>query len=85
MQTTYQLWEHASDSLSEITSNIYVKDIMYTPTEGEYVSADSTLRQAIHQMVVGEHQSLLVAQDRKVIGILRFIDVFNKIAALIRG
>ena len=53
-----------------------VKEFMYTPTEGEYVSADATLELAIHQLIIGHHQSLLVAQGKKIVGILRLTDVF---------
>jgi CBS domain-containing protein len=53
-----------------------VKEFMYTPTEGEYVSADATLELAIHQLILGHHQSLLVAQGKKIVGVLRLTDVF---------
>jgi len=83
MQKTYNLWHEPSRNIGELTSNICVSDIMYTPTAGEYVAEDSTLRVAIHQMVVGQHQSLLVLRDKKVVGILRFTDVFIEVAKLI--
>ena len=53
-----------------------VKEFMYTPTEGEYVSEDATLGLAIHQLIIGHHQSLLVTRGKKIIGILRLTDVF---------
>ena len=49
---------------------------MSTPTEGEYVSEDASLDVAIHQFVMGQHQSLLVTADTKIVGILRLTDVF---------
>ena len=53
-----------------------VKEFMYTPTEDEFVSEDATLELAIHQLIVGHHQSLLITQDKKIVGILRLTDVF---------
>jgi CBS domain-containing protein len=53
-----------------------VKEFMYTPTEGEYVSEDATLELAIHQLIIGRHQSLLVTRNEKIVGILRLTDVF---------
>jgi CBS domain-containing protein len=53
-----------------------VKEFMYTPTEGEYVSEDATLGLAIHQLIIGHHQSLLVTRRKKIVGILRLTDVF---------
>ncbi|MFH2002429.1 MAG: CBS domain-containing protein [Planctomycetota bacterium] len=84
MQSTYNLWQHEGDSLSELTANICVKDVMYTPNEGEYVSENSTLKVALHLLAVGKHHSLIVLKDKKVVGVLRFVDVFNEIAKWIK-
>ncbi len=56
-----------------------VRDFMYTPTEGEYVSEDETLDEAIHQLVMGQHQSLLVTRDEEIVGVLKLTDVFAAI------
>ena len=37
------------------------------------------MRQAIHQFVMGHHQSLLVNSGDNIIGVLRVTDVFKKI------
>jgi predicted transcriptional regulator len=52
---------------------------MYTPKEGEYVSEEATLNEAIHQIVMGHHQSLLVTRNSGIVGILRLTDVFKHI------
>ncbi len=49
---------------------------MYSPTEGEYLSENATLDEAIHMLVMGYHQSLLVTRGRRIVGILRLTDVF---------
>jgi predicted transcriptional regulator len=57
-----------------------VADIMYTPKSGEYVNADDSLNHAIHQLIIGHHQSLLVtAADGGIVGILKLTDVFKAI------
>jgi CBS domain containing-hemolysin-like protein len=59
---------------------------MYTPTEGEYVPMDATLDQALHQLVVGHHQSLLVTKDGKeIVGILRLTDVFQEVCEMMKA
>ena len=71
-----------SDSLSEACSkaaNIKIKDFMYTPSEGEYVAESASLNEAIHQLVMGHHQSLLVTRGEEIVGILRLTDVFKDI------
>jgi CBS-domain-containing membrane protein len=50
---------------------------MYAPSAGEYIQQDASLDIAIHQLIVGCHQSLLVKDDRgEIVGILRLTDVF---------
>lgn len=56
---------------------IIVKNIMLKPTEGEYVDENATLDKAIHLLVTGKHQSLLVTGKDKIVGILRLVDVFS--------
>jgi CBS domain-containing protein len=57
---------------------------MYTLTEGEYVREDATLDEAIHQLVIGHHQSLLVTRGEEIVGILRLSDVFREICNMIK-
>ncbi len=52
---------------------------MYSPQEGEYVKEDAKVAEAIHQFILGHHQSLLVLKNGKVVGILRLSDVFKLI------
>jgi CBS domain-containing protein len=79
------LWQKPLDNLCQRASRIKVKDVMYTPAEGEYVQEDSTLDEGIHQLVIGHHQSLLVARDSRVVGVLRISDVFSQICEIMRS
>jgi CBS domain-containing protein len=77
--TQYGLWEAPLDDICRKAAQTIVKSIMYAPTEGEFVEADATMDQAIHQLVMGKHQSLLVAENEKIVGILRLVDVFKEV------
>jgi CBS domain-containing protein len=57
---------------------------MYTPVEGEYINEDASLDEAINQLVMGRHQSLLVMKGDKVVGILRKTDVFMEIIRVMK-
>jgi CBS domain containing-hemolysin-like protein len=47
---------------------------------------DATLDQALHQLVVGRHQSLLVAKEGgEIAGILRLTDVFQEVSQMIKS
>ena len=60
-------------------ASLKVKDFMHKPTEGEHVDEDATLDEAIHQLILGRHQSLLVTRNQQIVGILRLTDVFAAI------
>jgi CBS domain-containing protein len=75
----YELWRKPLEGLCAKAAKTQVKDIMLKPTEGEQVEADATLDTAIHLLVMGRHQSLLVRRGGDVVGILRLSDVFKKI------
>ncbi|MDF1590337.1 MAG: CBS domain-containing protein [Desulfobacterales bacterium] len=62
---------------------VKVKNIMYTPAEGEFVDEGATLNEAVVQFLVGKHQSLLVTRGKEIVGILRLTDVFKKVCDMI--
>ena len=75
------LKEHSllSSSLEDICRKAgeqNIKKFMRTPSEGEFIEENATLDEAIHQLVLGNHQSLLVTRQEGIIGILRLTDVF---------
>lgn len=76
MLEDYNLFADPLDDICRKAGEQNVKTFMYTPTEGEYVSEDASIDIAIHQLILGHHQSLLVARDKKIVGILRLTDVF---------
>lgn len=79
MMEQYRLWDMPLTDVCQKGADIKVSEIMTTPTEGEIVEEDATLGQAIHLLVMGQHQSLLVLRDKEIIGILRLTDVFAAI------
>jgi CBS domain-containing protein len=72
----YQLFANPLDDICRKAGAQPVIKYMYAPTEGEYVSEDASLDIAIHQLIIGHHQSLLVTRDKKIVGVLRLTDVF---------
>jgi CBS domain-containing protein len=85
MLDTHMLWASSLMDICTKASKLKAKDFMYTPTEGEYVNADASLEEAMHMLVMGHHHSLLVIEDKKIIGILRLTDVFAEIFDIIKG
>ncbi|MFH1984283.1 MAG: CBS domain-containing protein [Pseudomonadota bacterium] len=73
---SYGMWSTPLMDLCRKALQTRARNIMYTPSEGEYVEEGASLDQAVHQLVMGHHQSLLVARGDKITGILRLTDVF---------
>jgi len=73
---SYGMWATPLTDLCRKAMGISVRDIMYKPSEGEFVEESATLDQAVHQLVLGSHQSLLVTKGAEITGILRLTDVF---------
>ncbi|PIE67270.1 MAG: hypothetical protein CSA23_04740 [Deltaproteobacteria bacterium] len=57
----------------------HVADFMQRPTEGEYVSENTTLDMAVHQLTAGSNLSLLVTRGTEIVGVLRLADVFGAV------
>ncbi len=80
----YGLWDKPLRDICRKAAQIKVKDIFYTPGKAEYVREEDSLNHAIHQLIVGHHQSLLVTRGNEIVGILRLSDVFREICGIIK-
>jgi len=78
----FNLWDKSLEESCKTAGKRTVKEIMYTPTMGEFVEENASLSVAIHQLLLGHHQSLLVTRNKEIIGILRLTDVFREISKL---
>ena len=57
-----------------------VEEFMQKPRLGEFVAENCNIDTAIHKLVSGRHQSLLVTRQERIIGILRMADVFAAVS-----
>lgn len=85
MLAAYGLWKKPLEDLCRKASEIRVKDIMSKPTPGEYIEEDASLDEAIHLLVMGRHQSLIVKNNDSISGILRMSDVFKAICDKVKS
>jgi len=77
-----ELWDESMEELVSKASNLIVKDVMYSPSKGEYVGENAPVAEAVHQFILGCHQSLLVVDGDVVVGIIRLADVFDLVGDL---
>jgi CBS domain-containing protein len=81
----YHLFASPLEDICRKAGEQNVKKFMRAPTEGEYIAADATLDEAIHLLIMGSHQSLLVTRDERIVGILRLTDVFAAVFHTMKG
>ena len=84
MMKEHSLWQADLDDICNRVSTKRVKEVMYKPTKGEIIEEDSTLGEALHALIIGQHQSLLVTRESEIIGILRLVDMFKLICERIK-
>ena len=84
LMQSHGLWRKPLDDLCRKAAEMRVKEIMHSPSEGECVNAEASVNEAIHQLVVGRHPSLLVTKDQEIVGIIRLVDVFKEISERIK-
>jgi CBS domain-containing protein len=80
MMTQFNLWDQSLEESCRTAGKRKVKEIMHTPTMGEFVGQNASLSVAIHQLLLGQHQSLLVIHNKEIVGVLRLTDVFREIS-----
>ncbi|MGD9040658.1 MAG: CBS domain-containing protein [Desulfobacteraceae bacterium] len=73
------LWDRPLRNICGKAAKVKVKEFMHIPTEGEYIEETASLEEAMHMLLIGHHQSLLVTKNGEIVGILRLTDVFMEI------
>ena len=61
------------------SGKLKVKRLIHAPAKGEHIDENASLPEAIHQLALEHHQSLLVTRGKKIVGILRQTDMFKEI------
>lgn len=74
---SFNLWQDPLEKICEKAAQVKVKAFMSKPLESELIETDASLCEAIHQLVIGQHQSLLVTENGEVVGILRLTDAYD--------
>jgi CBS domain-containing protein len=84
IQQQFSFWSEPLEEICRKAVDLEVKDIMHILTEGEYIDENASLDEAIHHLIMGQHQSLIVSRDNEIIGILKLSDIFREVSLLIQ-
>ncbi|AFM26986.1 CBS domain-containing protein [Desulfomonile tiedjei] len=81
----YDLWKTPLEDLCRKAATVKLSSIVAAPLEGEFIDQEATLDKAVHQMIMGHHQSLLATSKDRIVGILRLTDVFKEIGNRVKA
>lgn len=73
------------DDLCAKAKDARVKDFLRKPTPAQVVQVSDTLNEALHRFILGGHDSLFVTDGQKLVGVIRFSDVYREIQGRIKG
>lgn len=75
----HNLFDGTLEDLTQKAAKIHVGDFMHALSADECLDENATLDEAIHILVMGHQQSLLVSRKSEIVGILRLTDVFSAV------
>ena len=78
------LWSEPLEFVCDRAPELNVRNFMEAPSDGVYIDEKAAMGEAIHQIVIQKHHSLLVTKGDDVVGILRLTDVFATICDKIK-
>lgn len=84
MLEQYYLWKRPLEDICRKAAEVRVSTMMSIPGPGEMVDEEATLDEAIHRLLMGRLQSLLVKRGEEFVGVLRLSDVCARICDMIK-
>ncbi len=76
----FGIWQTPLDDLCRKADDVKVKTVVAAPLEGEIIDAEAPLDRALHQLIVGHFQSLLVRSGGDFVGLLLLETAFEEVA-----
>ena len=73
-------WSRPLIDICKDAGKLQVKKLIHAPVVGEFVEENAFLAEAIHQLNLEHHQSLLVTRGKKIVGVLRQTDIFMEVS-----
>ena len=80
MKNQAMLWAKPLDDLCSAAKDVRIRDFIRKPATSQVIGIGDTLNQAFHRFVMFRHDSLFVMDGAKLVGILRFSDVYREIS-----
>jgi Mg2+/Co2+ transporter CorC len=80
IQEDYNLWGNPFHDLCRKAAEVQVQDFLKGPSEGQTVEVDDLMAKCFHLFVMNRHDSLFVMEGKRIVGLLRFSDVYLEVS-----
>ncbi len=80
MKNTATLWAKPLDDMCVTAQGVAIRDVVSRPTKSQVIGQDDSINTAFHRFVMFRHDSLFVMDGKKLVGLLRFSDVYREVA-----
>ncbi len=84
MKDKAALWSDPLKELCVKAQDIQIRDFLVSPSATQIVQAEDNVSEAFHRFVLYRHDSLFVKEGEKLIGLIRFSDIWQEIIRRIR-
>lgn len=85
MKDDYRLWQEPLADLCRKAGEIKVESMLNTPGPAQAVDISDNMNDAFHLFVTTRHDSLYVMENDRIIGLLRFSDVYAAIREVVKA
>ena len=80
IQDDYNLWGDPFHDLCRKAAQVQIQDFLKGPSEGQTVGVDDLMARCFHLFVMNRHDSLFVVDGDRIVGLLRFSDVYQEVS-----
>jgi predicted transcriptional regulator len=84
MKEEYRLWQTPLAELCSKAQSLKVADFQNTPSPSHTVAVGDSMEKVLHRFVLARHDSLFVKEGDKIIGLLRFSDVYKAVSRALK-
>lgn len=80
MKEQFRLWQKPLADMCKKAYAVKIENYVKMPTHDHMVNVNDKMDKAFHLFVLGRHDSLFVRDGDEIVGLIRFSDVYRKIA-----
>jgi hypothetical protein len=85
MKEEYRLWQKPLSDLCRRATSLKVNGFLNTPTPDHTVDVHDSMDNALHLFVMSRHDSLFVKENGRILGLLRFSDVYRAVCQTMKA